>query len=64
MISRETQAQLANLIMTIATKERAIEDIRQKLSKIDLFSPYSAFLRIDRKRKHAIDKTDLKNFLL
>jgi len=64
MISKETQIQLAKFIMTIATKERAIEDARQRLSKIDLFSPYSAFLRIDRKRKHGINKTDLKNFLL
>lgn len=64
MISRETQTQLAKLIMTIARKERAVEEIRQRLSKIDLFSPYSAFLRIDRKKSHAIDKSDLREFLL
>ena len=63
MISSNTQLQLANVIMAIATEERSVERIRQTLARIPSFSPYSAFLRIDRNKHRLIDVNDLKKFM-
>ena len=63
MLSLDTQGHLASLIMTIAREEKGLEVIRQVLSEQALFTPYTAFLRIDRSKRGFIDKEDLKNFL-
>ncbi len=63
MISLDTQKQLANVIMTIAHEEKALEVIRQVLGEQALFTPYTAFLRLDRKKKGFLDKAALKRFL-
>jgi len=63
MLTLETQNQLVNFIMTIAHEEKGLEVIRQVLAEQVLFTPYTAFLRMDRSRKGWIDKSDIKVFL-
>lgn len=63
MISVETQALLADVILAIAKEERALEVMREILAEQVLFCPYTAFLRIDRKNYGYVDKNDLQSFL-
>jgi Ca2+-binding EF-hand superfamily protein len=63
MLSFETQMQLVKVMLTIARGENSLEVFRQILAEQTLFSPYTSFLRIDRKNKGYLDKEDLVNFL-
>ena len=63
MLSLDTQFQLVKVIITIAREEKGLEVIRQVLAEQVLFTPYTAFMRIDRKKKGFVDKNDLKAFL-
>lgn len=63
MLSTETEKNLALLIQAIADNERHIEVKRQIVAENLLFSPYSAFLRLDKFRQGFITVQDLKGFL-
>jgi hypothetical protein len=49
--------------MTIAKEEQGLEIIRQLLAEQKLFTPYTAFLRIDKLNHHKLTKSDLQTFL-
>ena len=63
MLSVDTQNQMVSWILTLAREEKAIETIRQVLGNQDLFAPYTAFLRMDKKGQGFLDSDDLIEFL-
>lgn len=63
MLTVNTQAQLVDLIMTIARLEKASEAIRLTLAEQPCFLPYSSFQRIDRKHNGYITGTEIMQFL-
>jgi len=63
MVSHETEMRLARLLIEQARNEQRIEIHRQSLAKLELFNPFSAFLRIDRSKKGYIIEKDLLDFL-
>jgi len=63
MLSHDTQVQLVKTIMTIAKEEQGLETIKQLLAEQKLFTPYTAFLRIDKLDHRHLTKTDLQSFL-
>jgi len=63
MLSRNTRNQLVKVIMTIAKEEQGLEAIRQALASQERFSPYTAFIRIKKKKENLITKGDIKVFL-
>ncbi len=64
MMSIETEARVARLIMEIAAHERQIEEFRQALARLPAFEPYAAFQRLDRKYTGYVTAKDLKLFLM
>ena len=63
MMSKETEARVARVIMTIAQEEKAIEVVRQVLAEQSQFEPYAAFQRLDRQYHGYITSSDLKRYL-
>ena len=63
MLSIETEARVAKILLTLAEGERSIEVSRQVLSDNFDFDPYQIFRALDSCCKNNIDTCDIINFL-
>ena len=63
MISIETQARLAKLLLNMADGEKSVEVTRQVLSEQIDFDCYKAFKRLDRESKNYVDAYNIVDFL-
>jgi len=63
MLTHDTQKLLANTIMIISREQQGLETIKQILAQQQLFTPYTAFLRISRENQGYLTKTDIQIFL-
>lgn len=63
MISIETEARIAKLLLTLADGEREVETIRQVLAKQLGFDAHSIFRVLDKNLKNSIDEYDIFSFL-
>lgn len=63
MISIETEARVAKLLLVLAEGEKSVEITRQVLADQLEFNPYSLFKRIDRESKNYIDEFNVVDFL-
>jgi len=63
MVSLDTQQQIVKVIMAIAKNERAVELQRLNLAQNPLFTPYTAFLRLDQNNNQYLNANDIKSFL-
>lgn len=63
MISRETQERLAFILINIGEGDQDIEVVRQVLSEISSFEPYSTFHYLDKNRNGLLTSSDFLEFL-
>ena len=63
MLSYSSERRLFELLDTLKEAEMSQEINRQRLSLINNFAPYSAFMRIDRDANEHITAVELLNFL-
>ena len=63
MLSVETEARIAKILLALAEGERSIEISRQVLSDNYDFDPYQIFKYLDLDCKNAINACDILNFL-
>ncbi len=63
MLSKETEARVAKILIIIAENERSIEISREILSQIPEYDPFSIFRAFDKNSKNKIDYNDINNFL-
>lgn len=63
MTSQKTVSLLLNFLIEYAEGEKQQEVLRQILCEQELFEPYAAFQRIDRKRNGSLDAQQLRKFL-
>ena len=63
MLSIETEARLAKLLLSLSEYERNVEISREVLSDNKDFDPYQIFLYLDYQNKNNIDIIDIMNFL-
>jgi hypothetical protein len=63
MISIETEARVAKLLMALAEGEKVVEIGRQQLGEELDFDAYQTFKRIDREAKNYIDEFNIVEFL-
>lgn len=63
MLSIETEARIARILLALAESEKAIEINRQLLSGNNGFDPYSLFTAIDIEGKNRINATNIAQFL-
>ena len=63
MVSIETQARLAKLLLNLADGEKSVEVTRQSLADQLDFDCYKAFKRIDRESKNFVDSYTIVDFL-
>ena len=62
MLSLSSQIRLKNLLISLASHEKEIESLRQKLANIDEFEPYSCYRLIDNINKKQIGGDDIIQF--
>lgn len=63
MVSIESQARLAKLLLNVSDGEKAVEIARQVLAEQLDFDCYKAFKRIDRETKNFVDSYNIVDFL-
>ena len=63
MISIETEARIAKLLLTLSDGEREVETIRHVLAKQSGFDAYNIFRFLDKNLKNNIDEYDIFSFL-
>lgn len=63
MLSIETEARVAKLLINLAEGEKSVEINRQVLSEQLDFDPYQVFKRLDSQGKNSIDEYDVVDFL-
>lgn len=63
MVSIESQARLAKLLLNVSDGEKAVEVTRQVLTEQLDFDCYKAFKRIDRESKNYVDSYNIVDFL-
>ncbi|CAG9322701.1 unnamed protein product [Blepharisma stoltei] len=63
MLSQETEERLANILINIGEGDQDIEVVRQVLSEIRTFEPFSTFRSLDRFGNGFLTSTDLLEFL-
>lgn len=63
MVSIESQARLAKLLLNVSDGEKAVEVTRQVLTEQLDFDCYKAFKRIDRETKNYVDSYNIVDFL-
>ena len=63
-MSSVVRSRLAELLITVAEEEIAIERCRQSVARLEAFEPYAAFSRIDRENKGYICGKEIKEYLI
>ena len=63
MISIETEARVAKILLAIADGETCSEAVRQRLAHQIDFDPYNIFRMIDKSFNNYIDEYDILSFL-
>lgn len=62
MVSLETEARLARLMLFVGQQEHEIEQTRQAIARLPNFEPYACFQRLDRLEHGYLTATDLFHF--
>jgi len=63
MLSANAKVQVGRMLAVIGEEESYLETLRQRISKLDHYSPYAVFLRLDTTNHKYINKHDLFTFL-
>lgn len=62
MLSLSSQLRLKHVILAIAKHEQEIEHLRQQLSQIEHFEPYSSYRLLDTINKKELGAEDFLHF--